>query len=237
MTPDDYRRAFDDERGRQYPIVDDFEATRWAAIDRDRLETAARILACPVKANPPNWQHGRVIYAAVRQYLVDGVSGSGPVSCVDIGTAKGFSALCLRWALDDAGVDGHILSVDVLEPTARVKRNTVVECDGFKTLAETLADWPEARRITFKAMTGIQALSASQDRIHIAFVDGKHTYAAVKDETALLAKRQQPGDLAIFDDTQIDGVGRAVQDAEAWWTFTYLQPLESRRYAVGIRRG
>jgi len=232
MTADDYRRAFDGERVQDYPVIDAFEADCGAAIDRQKLEDAARVLACPVKTNPPNWQHGRVIYAAARRYLTRVL---GPVSCLDVGTAKGFSALCLQWAIDDEGVNGEILSVDVLEPSARVKRNTVAECDGFKTLAETLAPWPEASRITFKAMTGVKALTAP-GRLHIAFIDGKHSYAAVKEETALLAKRQAPGDLAIFDDTQIEGVAQAVAEAP-WWDVTYLQPLSSRRYAIGIRRG
>ena len=235
MTPDDYQRAFDGERVQEYQVISDFQVECGVALGREKLERAARVLACPVKANPPNWQHGRVIYSAARRYL-NGMTG--PVSCVDIGTAKGFSALCLRWALDDAGVTGTILSVDVIEPSAKVKRNTVAECDGFKSLYETLAPWmPQAGNITFKAMTGTKALGSSTDRIHIAFVDGKHNYPTVKEETALLAARQAPGDLAIFDDTQIEGVAKAVYEAEQWWTFTYLQPLSSRRYAVGLRRG
>src|SRR5688572_33475015 len=93
MTPDDYQRAFDGERVQEYPVISDFQVECGVALGREKLERAARVLACPVKANPPNWQHGRVIYSAARRYL-NGMTG--PVSCMDIGTAKGFSALCLR---------------------------------------------------------------------------------------------------------------------------------------------
>lgn len=231
---DAFRRAFNLERGRTYPMIDDFEAEYGYAIDRQKLEDAARVLACPVKTNPPNWQHGRVIYAVARKYLTTQMN---MVSVLDIGTAKGFSALCFRWAIDHSGVFGRITSVDVLEPDARVKRNTVAEVDGFKTLHEIVAPWVKSGAIHFRKQTGVQALSESYDRIHLAFIDGKHTFEAVLEETRILAARQQPGDIAIFDDTQIDGVERAVQASGQFYDFRYLQPLPQRRYAIGTRRG
>ena len=56
------------------------------------VEAAARVLACPLKANPPNWQHGRVLYAGYRAYLA-GLQRR--VLLLDIGTAKGFSAAAM----------------------------------------------------------------------------------------------------------------------------------------------
>src|SRR3989304_7206134 len=76
------------------PPVEAYEAA--FALERTRLEAAARVLACPIKAGPPNWQHGRVLYALTRRYRL---TAEGPLYCLDIGTAKGFSALCLLWAV------------------------------------------------------------------------------------------------------------------------------------------
>jgi hypothetical protein len=233
MTVDDYKRAWERERDQTYPVIDALELACGYAVPRGKLEGAARTLACPVKANPPNWQHGRVIYALSRKYLK---AQTGPVSVLDIGTAKGFSALCFLWSLGDAGVAGRIVSVDVLDPNAKVKRNTVLELDGFRTLYQTIFPWIEPGQIDFRKQTGVEALSGSLDRIHLAFIDGKHTFAAVLDETRLLAKRQHPGDLAIFDDAQIEGVDQAVLASGTLYDFQYLQPLPHRRYAIGTRR-
>lgn len=124
FPPAEYQAAFERERVNAYPAIDELEARSGYALERSRLEIAAKHLACPVKRNPPNWQHGRVIYALLRRYLA---ARTGFVSLLDIGTAKGFSALCMAFALADAGMDGAITSLDVVDPDARVPRNSIAE--------------------------------------------------------------------------------------------------------------
>ncbi len=80
-TREAYEAAFQTARLLEYPEVDAFEKRMGYAIQRDRLENAARVLACPLKTSPPHWQHGRVIYAATRKYLE---SASGPLTMLDI---------------------------------------------------------------------------------------------------------------------------------------------------------
>jgi predicted O-methyltransferase YrrM len=232
-----YQDAFELERQQVYPVVDAFEARMGYALAKDRYEAAARVLACPVKRNPPNWQHGRIVYAAVRRYLV---LASSPVTLLDIGTAKGYSALCLQWALLDmgeGGIVGQVHSVDVIDPTVRAVRNTVAEVDGLKTLAETLAPWPEAQAISFECKTGLQWLSEHRtERVHVAFIDGKHTGPVVLSEGELLATMQQPGDLAIFDDVHLEEVGSAVRILGKHYDTEVIQVMPKRAYAVGVRR-
>lgn len=230
---EEYDRVFALEARQDYDTVTALEARTGYALDRAKLETAARILACPVKAHPPNWQHGRVVYAVTRQRLA---GLTGPVTLLDIGTAKGFSALCLLWALQDAGLAGTVYSCDVIDPLARSQRNTVVECDGLKTLAETLAPWPEAQAIQFAMTTGIDWLSTHRERVHVAFVDGKHTYDCVQREGRLLSKRQEPGDVAIFDDLQSEGVSIAVNELASGYRLERIEAHAHRIYAVAVRR-
>lgn len=244
-TVADYQAIFDAERLKEYPAVDAFEVRMGFKIDRAKLEASARVLACPLKHNPPNWQHGRVLYAAARNYFASGL-GRG-TAMLDIGTAKGFSALCARWANTDAGVAASVWSTDVIDPDARVRRNTVAEVDGLKTLAETIAivtggdpddDMPAS--IRFMDMTGVEALkhlSRLGMWVGFCFVDGKHSGAVVAEEGRILSELQQPGDLAIFDDIHLDDVAAAVKSLSSLYELETLKILPNRGYAIGVRRG
>jgi predicted O-methyltransferase YrrM len=231
-TVADYDRIFEAERLNEYPMVDAFEQRMGFALDRARLENAARVLACPLKDNAPNWQHGRVIAAVTRNYTNSNTAT--PFRFLDIGTAKGFSALCLAWGLAEECA-AEIVSVDVLDPRALLRRNTVAEVDGYKTLAEILEPWPETRAIRFERSTGYDWLKGHPERIHVAFVDGKHEESVVREEGRLLAERQEPGDVVMFDDVQILGVAKAVASLKSY-EFQYLEVKPERKYAIGVRR-
>lgn len=231
---EDYEAAFLKERTNEYPAIDEFEKVAGFALDRARMEDAARVLACPVKVNPPNWQHGRVIYAAARKYLSREIGGD--VTFLDIGTAKGFSALCMAWAAFDAGLtDFQVVSCDVIDPRRRDYRNTVAEIDGPKLLREMLEPWPDAAAISFLKKPGAEWLRQDDYRVNFAFVDGKHTFEAVSEEIALLTARQEPGDIAVFDDVQIPGVGKAVA-ALAGYEVQHVAAKPDRRYALAVRQ-
>lgn len=228
-SAEEFARIFETECRSSYPEIDALEYeilrdTGRPPIDRDRLESAARVLACPLKVNPPNWQHGRLIYA-----LSVGATGL----MLDIGTAKGFSALCMRWAQPQQ----RIVSVDVIDPLARVRRNTVAEVDGYRTLAETLEPWPESKSVEFVRSTGGEWLRGCSDRISFAFVDGKHTFDAVSTEMVELCRLQETGDVTLFDDVQIPGVARAVQNLSLTrrYKITYVGARQNRRYALAVR--
>lgn len=231
-----FQAAFDLERDKSYPAVDAYVERLGYPLERERYEAAARVLSCPVKASPPNWQHGRVIYATWRAHL-EACPERLAVTALDIGTAKGYSALCALWAILDSGHEANVHSVDLLPPRDRVRRGTIVETDGLLTLAEILAPWPEAQRITFHERTGAGWLAKHPGRVHLAFVDGKHSYEAVSTEAGMLAERQKPGDVVMFDDCQMPGVGKAVKQAGKWYDLSYLElGTVNRMYAIGVRK-
>ena len=232
FTAEQYREAFTRAQAIDYPTVDALEARTGYALDRARLDHAAAVLCCPIKAKPPHWQHGRVLYALLRRELETIV---GAVRVLDIGTSKGFSALCLRWALLDADRQGVVHSVDVMPPGARLRRNTPVELDGLKTLAEILAPWPEARDIVCVESTGIDWLARHPNRVQVAFVDGKHTTEVVHTEGMLLAGRQETGDLVVFDDCQMPAVRAAVRRLDQWYALELLE-APPRVYGIARRR-
>ena len=227
-----YERAFEQERKHEYPAITAFENMIGFRVDRAELERAARVLACPVKAHPPNWQHGRVLYAVACIVL----SGRKQADVLlDIGTAKGFSALMLQWALLRMDIPGRVVSMDVINPSERIQRNTVAEVDGLKTLPEILQPWPEARDVEFVHADSRLWLTRYTDRVSVAFIDGKHTYEAVSWDASLLAVRQQAGDAIVFDDLQIPGIKRAV-DALTGYDIQRIWAHKSRGYAVAWKR-
>jgi predicted O-methyltransferase YrrM len=239
LTVNQYDAIFEKERRRDYPIVDAYERMHGYAIERDKLESMARTLACPLKANPPNWQHGRVIYTTLRFFLRKALQGFvGGEVILDIGTAKGFSACVISHALEDSGAGCEVVSLDVIDPNARVSRNSAAELDGLKTIDEFVAGHVASGvRVTFfggGSNSWLEWALQQNKRVPFAFVDGKHTYEQVRYEATALSQLQRPGDVVIFDDCQIEPVGRAVRETKMYST-NYVD-IGPRTYAIGIRK-
>lgn len=232
MKAQQYNLAFDRERRQEYPIIDRFETNVGYAVDRDRLESAARVLACPVKVNLPNWQHGRVIYSTLMRYLR---YTHEPVIILDIGTAKGFSACVMTWAIAATHHTSPVVSIDMMDPCSRVRRNSVGELDGFKTVHEFVAPYIDTFvPVEFLGGGSLQWLQKNTRRIGFAFVDGKHTYDAVTAEYAAISKCQDAGDIIIFDDLQIEPVHRAVSKLKGYDVIE-LKTEVGRKYAIAVK--
>ena len=235
-TPEAYAAAFERERKNEYPIIDEFERRMGYAVDRERLEAAARVLACPVKKNPPNWQHGRLVYALGKRVLSRQLEPSGV--WLDVGTAKGFSALCMAWALADAGAHYvPVFSFDVIDPESREPRNSVE--DG-KTIDEFVQPFmPEGENVFVDFQQGSLAIWAKavnlQASVRFAFIDGSHQYDNVKSDISIVTPRQQSGDIILFDDLQKSDVARAVSELQGY-DLEYIEVLPTRKYAIAVKQ-
>lgn len=238
-TAEQYNEAWLAECDRSYPEIDLLTKSLGYDLDRSWMQDIARVLACPVKVNPPCWQHGRVIYGVLRRYLDSahaGTSSANPVRCLDIGTAKGYSAIVAARALLDAGRVGRVTSIDVIDPDARARRNTVAEVRGLLTLHDTVSFWPEeVKLVDFVLGKGENWFVMNRKRIHFAFVDGKHAYDSVKKELVGLSGCQDVGDIIICDDLQVPGVRRAVDELMGY-DKTVVTALENRVYSVLVKR-
>lgn len=232
-----YDAAFLWECTQQYAVIDELERSLGYAIDKDRLERFARTLACPVKVNPPNWQHGRVLYALARNALEEERNGG---VFVDIGTAKGFSATIMAWAIYDAKARCRVLSVDIVDPNARVVRNSVREVDGtLLTVPEFVAPFidPVIHRVEFHgggSLALLNSLRSDGTRVRLAFVDGKHNAVTVTEEARMLAQLQRRGDVVLFDDMQIAQVASVVSALKTY-AITHVRANARRAYAIGVR--
>jgi hypothetical protein len=233
-TREQYEAAFEAERRNEYPVIDEFERRMGFAVDRERLEAAARVLACPVKRNPPNWQHGRVVYALARKKLH---STRGNPTYLDIGTAKGFSAVCMAWASMDEGPGAFITSVDVIEPESTEPRNSIMDGNIRFGLCDYLDPFRDGYPIDFMAIGDAEweRFKAGTDRIHFAFIDGSHTYEGVKADIAVVAPRQRSGDIILFDDVNKEQINRAVREM-AGYDLEYIKVLPQRAYAIAVKQ-
>lgn len=233
-----FDEAFERARAIEYPEIDRFEQLAGYAVQRDRLESAARVLQCPIKANAPNWQHGRILYALARQYIS---WAKEPTIFLDIGTAKGFSACVLSWAIADAEVRMHrIVSLDVVDPEAFVVRNSVVECEKLMTVYQFVAPFvAPGIDVKFYGNGSARWLNDTPKTEHVgfAFVDGKHTFQAVTFEALQIEKRQRKGDVILFDDTQIADIHNATMQLKKYRRDNlYLRSGNARRgYCVAVK--
>lgn len=233
-----YDEAFERARALEYPELDRFEQLAGFAVDRKRLEDAARILQCPIKVNPPNWQHGRVLYTLARQYIS---WAKAPTTFLDIGTAKGFSACVLSWAIADADICDHrIVSVDVVAPDAFIKRNSVVECETLMTVQQFMAPFVAHDvdiKLYGKGSSHWLITTPADVGVGFAFVDGKHSFDAVTFEALAIEKRQRKGDVIVFDDAQIADVHRATMQLRRYRRDgLYLSAARAKRgYCVAVR--
>lgn len=237
----EYDSIFKTEQSHSYPIVDMYERMHGHAIDRQKLESMARTLACPLKVNAPNWQHGRVLYTTLRSFLDKFEPTPGIISTfLDVGTAKGFSACVMSHAIADAKkVFAQIISIDVINPNVRVPRNSVAEVDGLHSIVEFVNghlvenDFVGTEFLGGGSTDWLKRAVKMGHRIPFAFIDGKHTYEQVNFEGLALTALQKPGDVILFDDCQIEPVGRAVKGLEKY-DVRYID-IGPRIYAVAVR--
>lgn len=233
----DYQEIFAAEQNIDYQAIGKLERRYGYAVDRKELENAARVLACPLKVNPPNWQHGRLLYSIGRAYL--NLSKGQDQLWFDIGTAKGFSACVMSWCLRDAPAPGKIVSIDMLEPDQKVPRNSVVEVlQGYQTVDEFTRPFLAPGVITEFHGGGSQKFFrtfGTKQRINFAFIDGKHNYAAVKEDAMNISARQKTGDVIVFDDVHLTAVREAAQDLEGY-TLEMVQLKRDRAYAIRTKK-
>ena len=214
-TREEYLRLWQEARRREYPDVDAYERSCGAAIDRDWFQQLALVTQVVVKRSVICYQHGRLLYAALRRYARE--HPRERLCVVETGTARGFSALCLAKALQDAGAEGEIHSFDLLPHDVPRYWNCIRDADGPRTRAELLADYTNLMQpyVTFWcADSGTELHQLRPPRVHFAFLDSVHTRDHVLAEFGQIGARQRAGDITVFDDYPPGMYPGVVQAAE-----------------------
>ena len=239
-TPEEYLALFEGARAKTFPAVDEIEESAGFAVDREWLDNLALHTQIVKKNSDLAYPHGRLLYALVRKYAAD--TGERFITILETGTARGFSALCMAKAIQDAGVDGRVVTFDVLPHLNRQYWNCIDDAQGKKSRAELLSRWPElTRMITFiHGDTLMMMPRVGHDRINFAFLDAQHIKSSVLNEFDFVKARQQSGDMVFFDDVTpktFPGVVAALRDIECEGTYRieHLTISEQRAYAWGSK--
>jgi hypothetical protein len=146
-------------------------------------------------------------------------------------------------ALEDASVNGRIITLDVLSHLKPQIWNCIDDLDGPKFRAEILAPWSSlTHKIVFLQSDTLYAMPRlGIDRINFAFLDAQHIESSVLHEFGIVSARQKSGDIVVFDDVSpavFPGMVAAVDRIEKQGTYDVrrLKISEQRAYAWANRR-
>ena len=200
-----YKKLLKEAENNTYSIADiDLIESAGYAIDKKWLNSLAYKTQVVIKKSELNYAHGRVLYTALRDYIMTLGENNNSINIIETGTARGFSALCMAKALSDAKFEGSIFTIDVLPHDKKMFWNCAADhIEGKQSRYELIAEW---KSLIEKYIVFIQGSTKHilpkiyLKRINFAFLDGVHTYENVLFEFNVINKSQKKGDVIVFDD-------------------------------------
>jgi hypothetical protein len=154
-----------------------------------------------VEAHRINYERGILLYALVAKYK--------PQNVLEIGTAKGYSTLCMAWAMHDYDIPGTIYAIDpVLDTKFEIEINGEIDILTTPQLWEKIA--PSEWISKIKPIAGYSGEIMHKHKfpqIDFAYIDGHHVYEAVKHDFYAFLKTSSKDFRILFDDYALsDGV-------------------------------
>lgn len=214
--------------------VSEFEKKMGYSIDKKWINKLALYTQVVIKKSPLNYAHGRILYSALRNYLNKNLKQIKSVNIIETGTARGFSALCMAKALQDANTEAKICTIDLLPHDKKIFWNSITDHHrGIISRAQLLENWNDLieRYIIFLKGTTKDILKRFKlQRVHFAFLDANHTFEDVMFEFNKISKSQKSGDIIVFDDynaLDYPGVFRAVNYIENNLGYNLIKILNS----------
>ncbi len=126
----------------------------------------------------PTYERGLLIYSLITKYKL--------TSFLEIGFGRGYSTFCAAKAFSDSGIKGKIVTVDPNFDKRLLGGLTNVFPKSWFDMIE------------FKEGTSLSVLSEMDDKFDFIYIDGDHTYDAVKSDWELC--RDRYNNFLLFDD-------------------------------------
>ena len=235
-----YQKLLDEALKNNFNNIDNFEKDYGFSIDEKWLNNLALKTQISIKKSQPNFQHGRILYACLRNYVEINNSSNKKITIFETGTSVGFSALCMSKAIKDSKIENFkIYTTDIIPSNLKIYWNKYGDEFGKRTRMEILDEWKEyLENITFLSGDTLDILTNLHiNRINFAFLDAVHSRKYVKAEFDYVSKRQKVGDLIIFDDitqNQFPDLVKYIINIEndRDYDFRYLKSTDSRGYAI-----
>ena len=169
-------------------------------ISEGRYRAAARVLR-----GGDGGEHGLLLY----KLIMEGARSDGPLVVLDVGTARGFSAITMARAMLDGELEGRVYSVDVIGHHEPLNwHGTKQEADeplaGVEiSRSEIWGRWfaEESGLVTTINSRSMEVLKDwQQGQIDYAFLDGSHEYEDVRGELEALDSLMAEGGVIVVDD-------------------------------------
>ena len=161
-------------------------------------------------------EHGLLLYKLCRCIAERG----DPLVALDVGTARGFSALSIARAILDAGASGHVYTVDVVghdEPREwHIAKQLDDELEGGPPMSRSQI-WKrwfaeESAVVSPIAGRSLEVLKTwPHGPIDLAFIDGSHAYEDVSGELELLDPLMAEHCAIVLDDYHLGVVAARVR--------------------------
>lgn len=188
-----------------------------------------------------NYERGMLLYALITKYK--------PKTVLEIGTAEGYSTLCMAWAMTDNKINGKIFTVDPKSHYQSIERSIILENEKIikeklstEELWEKFAESEWIKKI--QVITGYAGEVLNNNifpKIEFGYIDGAHFYEAVKHDFYKFLKLSDKEFVMLFDDYvpgRTDGVSKVI-DEEIVNNFdtTFIKTdAKEHRKKVGIDR-
>ena len=224
-------------------IIDFQESSGFEVNEKWFNDLALQTQTC-IKISQLNFNHGRLLYSALSKYISENNDKeNNSLTILETGTARGFSSICMSKALIDQKKSGKIISLDCISHNEKIFWNSIGDSNGPQTRANLLSKWPEelSNIIFIQGWSKEIIKGLGIQRINFSFLDAQHTKNDVLLEFSYVYRRQQRGDLIIFDDVtcgQFDGVCEAVEIIKNNYPYeiVYLNSDKKRGYAIATRK-
>ena len=126
-----------------------------------------------------NYERGILLYSLIAKYK--------PKNILEMGTANGYSTLCMAWAMVDHNIDGTIYTIDPIKP------------DQVYWMKKFPQSWLDRIKI-LTGYTGEVMNKTIFPRLDMAFIDGAHFYEAVKHDFYSFLNNANDTFNILFDD-------------------------------------